>query len=233
MKINLCLITVVLLFFISCKKNPLQSSDSYLTTTSGSTWRYQLDDTTNGVGGDTLLTVTASSEDTIINGKIYNIYNHSLSSTKEYDRRDGNNYYTLQGYASLPVPGIIGKQGTEEVLYLKTDLPVGGSYILYDTVYMQNDLNAGEKFPIPIETTYTIIEKGISKTINNINYADVIHIFSSSSSVFFAPGEFVNTSDCYYAKDVGLIESYNIFHIHYASTFDQQFRTTLLSSNIK
>ena len=139
----------------------------------------------------------------------------------------------MENYISFPVPGITGKPGYEEVMYLKSDLPVGGTFVNYDTAYTQNDLNSGEKSMIPIETTYTILEKGITRTINNINYSDVIHVSSSSSSVFFAPGAFVKTSDCYYARRIGLIESFSIFHINYNSTFDGHYRATLLSSHIK
>lgn len=112
----------------------------------------------------------------------------SLSSVREFDRIDGNNYYTLENYISFPVPGIISKPGSEEVLYLKSDLPVGGIFVNYDTAYTQDDLNPGERSIIPIETTYIILEKGITRTMNNINYSDVIHIYSSSSSAFFVPG---------------------------------------------
>ncbi|HXS57417.1 MAG TPA: hypothetical protein VN726_14900 [Hanamia sp.] len=42
----------------------------YLNTTPGSTWQYQLADTTNGVGVDTLVTFTSSAPDTIMVGKV-------------------------------------------------------------------------------------------------------------------------------------------------------------------
>jgi len=204
----------------------------YLNTTPGSTWQYQLADTTNGVGVDTLVTFTSSAPDTIMGGKSYHIYTNSLSSLNDYVRVDKNNYYSLGYSLTLPLPGIIQISQPKDVLYLKSDLNIGDSFIKYDTAYSKSDLNP-EVSIIPIKTIYTIIEKNINKTVKNINYSDVIHISSSSSSDFFAPNSFVNTGDFYYAKKIGLIESYTIFHIDYTLSFDQHFHTTLVSYDIK
>lgn len=233
MKSNSFLIIGLLFFFISCaKNNTTPNNNLYLITTPGSTWQYRLTDTTNGVGVDTLITVTSSADDTLIGGKSYHMYTNSLSPLNDYARVDKNNYYSLGYSLTLPLPGIIQMSNPKDLLYLKSDLNIGDSFIKLGTVYSKSDLNPQMSI-IPIKTIYTIIEKNINKTVNNINYSNVIHVSSSSSSDFFAPNSSVNTGAFYYAKKIGLIESYTIFHIDYILSFDQHFRTTLISSDIK
>lgn len=127
----------------------------------------------------------------------------------------------------------MGQQFRAAALYLKSDLNIGDSFIKYDTAYTQNDLHPAERSIIPIKTIYTIIEKNVNRTVNNINYSDVIHISSSSSSVFFAQGQFINSSDLLLCKKYWANRKLPIFHINYILSFDQHFHTILVTSDIK
>jgi len=230
MKINYPILFAFLLFAASCSKKDTagtqpSQSENYLTTSSGSTWNYhqlQVDST-----GATLVnsdyTITSTSKDSSINGRSYHVYNNSAGGN-QYLNLSGNDYYQ---YDSLPAG--LGA-GVFERLYLKDNANAGANW-----TQSQNVTVAGFPFPIPITLTYKIAEKGISRTINNITYTDVIHVSATiSSSLIPATSLSSSSLDGYYAKKYGMIESSTLINLNYSGLVEYfNVSIKLMSSSLK
>src|SRR6185503_18742888 len=211
-KKNKTLILVLITGFwglFSCKKsNTVSPENDYLNTTTGSQWIFHLSDTTNGQGIDTTLIITSSPNDTIINGRRYHIYIDSiphLSSTiEEYYANEGNNIYQWVTLAfPTATPNITPISFAQ--LNLRTDLPVGGMWFQYDTTRAYDDF--GLDTTIIITIANRIVEKDLIITVNDITYNDITHVSTAMSSPFFQPGQFKDSTESYYSKKYGLVES--------------------------
>jgi hypothetical protein len=85
-----------------------------------------------------------------------------------------------------------------DITPLKANLPVNGTWT--DTITN----GAGQA----VLYNYTLKEKGVSRTVNGKVFPDVIHVYFETGIDLPLFGFFVtNTSDYYYAKGVGFIES--------------------------
>jgi hypothetical protein len=99
--------------------------------------------------------------------------------------------------------GIAFNNKTVESIYLK-DAAAGTTW--------NTDVNLPVTgFPSGVNVTLinTISEKGIARTVNGINYTDVIHITTTISVAGLPPGSVTTDIHSYYARKSGLIESKN------------------------
>ena len=147
--------------------------------------------TTPSVTTDTLRFV----KDTTIDSKTFvKIYSPISKSTTFYNCTDG---------ATRLITYNVGTAGgntvsVADITFIKANLPVGGKW----TDKLAN--------PLGQEVNYnsTIVEKGISRTLNGKTYNDVIHV--NTETGVNAPGfGFIatNSTDYYFAKGIGLIEA--------------------------
>jgi hypothetical protein len=225
MKIKNLLFPAFILFIISCKKNSTtntpQPQDSYLTTTTGSTWNYHQTDSSGSTPVNTDYTVTSAAKDTLVNGRSYHVFNLSTGSNQCLNI-SGNDYYQ---YDSLPA-GL----GTAvfERLYLKDNVSIGSSWAQSTNVTVP-----GIPFPVPVTLTYQISEKGISRTVNAITYNDVIHVSTTISSALIPSASLTSSIHSYYAKKYGLIENSTIIKLDYTGIVENvNIDTKLVSATL-
>lgn len=183
----LSFIAATIILFGQCKKDTSSSAANdpdYSPLTAGSTWNYKL---TEG-GTNSTYTLTATSRDTMVNGKTYRILTGS-DGTKSYLAKAGNDYYR---FASFPAIGV----NSFEELYLKDNKAL-------------NEKWTGEaKFKyqgvdVTASLAYTIKGKGESRTVNGNAFNKVVHV-RLDISVF---GSALGGGDFYYQQGVGLIEN--------------------------
>ena len=212
MKIKTLLFSSFLLFFISCKKNsetntPQPQQDTYLTITAGSTWNYHETDSSDTAASiETNYTVTSTTQDSSIGGKSYHVFTNSQRGN-EYRNITGNDYYEFD---SLPT-GL----GTSifERLYLKDNAVAG-------TTWSQtlNVTYPGFSIPVPLTITYSIVEKGISLSVNGTSYTNVIHVATSITSTLIQSTSLVTNINSYYAEKYGLIQTTSIVTLDFLGT---------------
>lgn len=188
--------------FFSCSKSddsPTPEIVKYMSLTAGSKWTYDV--TTNpGTPGATTVadTVTCTATDTTVeagtaNQRIYRIMKHSNGNTSDYYNITGNDYYRFQ---VLPLDNL-----KIQDLYLKDNAAVGVSWGQTVPVNVP-----GFPAPIPITVTNTVTSKDLTKTVNGIEYKNVILITTTITSSSLPAGTIVTDIRSYYAPKVGLIE---------------------------
>ncbi len=167
---------------------------SYQPWCDGSTYNYI--DTTDGVPGPVAETITILGDTMIGSGGSIMHYDVTLTNAGDtvYHNCDSiNQISTLilninQGGVSTRVKSVL----------IKSNLPVGGTWTETATV---SGLN--------ISINYSIIAKGISRTVPYGTFYDVIHVRQRISATIIPgfPATQVSQVDYYYANAVGLIES--------------------------
>jgi hypothetical protein len=185
---------------ISCGKDdpdPVSpiATKPYSNTNDGSNWIYDVRtlNTTTSATDTTYDTSRVVAGDTLINAKTYKKIDHYNGASRSYTNVTGNDYYQFQSVALLDT--------SIEALYLKDNANVGDNW--------QQDLTVdpGLGVPIPFTLKYTILEKGVSRTVYGITYNDVISVKTEVTSSAL-PGAITSDIRNYYARDIGLIESY-------------------------
>ena len=225
----MCIIVISVILFPSCQKqlageigtenNTL--TDKYITLTANSKWIYQVTNNITPTTAPTTFTITSSTKDTTINNNIYHIFINSNGGNQYLNIR-GHDYYQ---YDSVP----LAKAASIERLYLKDDALVNTSWIQNINLNIPN-----VPIPLPLLITNTIKAKGISKTVNNINYADVIHVQTSISSTLIPAASFTTDINSYYAKKFGLIENTSVIKLNYLGLVQNaDIKTILLSADLK
>ncbi len=215
---------LTLLLITGCKKDDTDSgpqTEIFINTSAGSTWNYQESD---NFPPQTVsdYTITSTSRDTSINGKNYHVYTDSDGDNR-YLNMTGRDYYQ---HDSLPLG--VGS-GVFERLYLKDDLAAGANWVQTLTINVP-----ALPIPIPVTITNTIAEKGISRTVNNVEYKNVIHVTTSISSALVPASSLTTNISSYYAPQVGLIENSNIVQLDYLGITESiNIQTKLISADIK
>jgi hypothetical protein len=225
MKTKLIILFAVTLSFTACSKKdnsttPTTNNSSYINTTAGSTWSYHEVDSSRATPSNSDYTVTSTSQDSTINGRKYHVYNYSYGGNN-YLALSGNDYYQFD---SIPVSGGVNV----ERLYLKDNLAAGATWTQDFNLTIPN-------IPIPVTLTATnkIVEKGISRTVNGVNYTNVIHVSTSLSSQLI-PSGFTSAIDSYYAPNYGLIESSTLIQLSYLTLSENvNIKTKLMSASLK
>lgn len=225
MKTKLIILFAVTLSFNACSKKdnsttPTTNNSSYINTTAGSTWSYHEVDSSGATPKNSDYTVTSTSQDSTINGRKYHVYNYSYGGNN-YLALSGNDYYQ---YDSIPVSGGVNV----ERLYLKDNLAAGASWTQDFNLTIPNI-----PFPVTLTATNKIVEKGISRTVNGVNYSNVIHVSTSLSSALISSG-FTSAIDTYYAPNYGLIESSTLIQLSYLTLSENiNIKTQLMSASLK
>ena len=206
MRIKNLLILVVVLFVISCKKNSTdgvtpQQQDTYLTTFAGSSWNYHEVDSSGSTPVNKDYMLISSSKDTVVNTRSYHVFNVSTGGS-QYLTLSGNDYYQ---YDSLPAGS--GNSDFEQ-LYLKDNVNVGTSWSQSSNVTIQG-------VTVPITLTYKIFQKGISRTVNSINYNNVTVVSTTISSALIPAASLTSSINSYYAPKYGLIENATLINLNY------------------
>lgn len=213
---SLVAVAIFVLLFAGCSKDDSSSTSTtsnYSPLTNGSNWTYNF--TQGSTSGTYKLTV---SRDSTINSKAYKV----LTSTDGIDRymaRNNNEYYRLQAFPTLGVDNF-------EELYLDDSKDVNGTWT--KTVNFTYIFN-GMPIAITANLNYVIKEKGVTRTVNNKSYSNVVHVKLDISSVLF--GGSVGGGDFYYSKGVGMIE--NSISISGNGLPSYTYAETLTASEIK
>lgn len=224
MKTSILILAIATLFFASCGKkgdnsNPPATTDSYINTNAGSTWNYHEDDSSTATPKSSDYSITSTSGDSTIGSKKYHVYSYSYGGS-QYLNLTGNDYYQ---FASIP-----GSNGTTvERLYLKDNANKGDTWSQTFSITIAN-------IPIPVTITNTIAEKGISRTVNGVNYTNVIHVYSSLSAAGIPAAALTSSIDSYYAPKYGLIENSTLVAFNYSGfTENVNIKTKLINAVLK
>ena len=200
---KLLVICTLCVVFAACKKSTSPGDSAYVTITANSTWNYQQTNNAGPTPVVTNYTITSTNKDTVIIGRTYHIFSNSTGA-RQYTNVSGHDYYQ---YDSLPIPNI----PAIERLYLKDDVSANNNWVQNISVNIP-----GVPLAIPLVITNTVTEKGISRTVNNVSYDNVIHVQTSLSSILIPAASFTNTNNSYYAPKFGLIENTTVVQLNYA-----------------
>jgi len=214
----------LLLALSACNKSSdttVVVADKFMSMTANSTWQMRVVD--NNAPSTTNYTVTSTNRDSTIFGKAYHVFTNSNTGVNEYYFISGNDYYTFRTL------GLALGGAQVETIYLKDNSSVG-------TVWTQtiNLTVPGIPFPVPVTLTYTLAEKGVSRTVNGIAYSNVIHVSLALSSTLVPAASLTTDIQSYYAPKYGLIENTNKVNLNYMGFVQNtDTKTILLSADIK
>ena len=181
----LALLTGVILL-VSCSDeelSPIVSNADYFPNTPGSSWSYK---------GIFSTSMTVTGETVKLDGKSFFEIESSNSSNPTYLSKRNGEYY-LRGF----VQGV----GDQNLLVLKDNLGVGSTWNQSITLNgLDNIFN------------YTLIEKEITETINDVTYSNVIVVKMEQS--FDYQGKLLPVCQIvfHFAKGVGLVKIENQYH---------------------
>ncbi len=221
MKLKSIALFSLLVIIVSCKKNDSTTNppknDTYLTTSSGSSWNYHSIDNSGAVPPSDY-TLTATANDTSIGGRTYHIFINSAGGN-QYMTTTSHDYYQFDS-----LPAGVGNAVIDR-LYLKDNLAVGGTWSQSVNVNIP-----GSFIPIPFTVSNSIAESGISKTVNGTVYTDVIHVTSQISSSFIPSASLTSSIDTWYAKKYGMIENTSQVHLDFAGIVQDVNTAIMLTS---
>lgn len=217
-----------ILVFSGCKKNDDTPDttppvvQTYINTAAGSSWTYNKSDSSGSTGDNSVFTITSTSKDTSVNGKMYHIYNYSYGGNQYLNISD-HDYYQFDSIPGGLVAGVF------ERLYLKDDMPAGGTWSENFSVVVPVS-----PLPVPVTITNNITEKGISRTVNGKDYTDVIHVTSAISSAAIPAANLTSEINSYYAKNYGLIENTTVVSLNFMGFAESvKLKTNLASADLK
>lgn len=174
----------------ACKKETSGSTTTnsdttdYQPTSTGSTWTYN----SSSQGS---YTETATGTDTTINGDKYSVFSNSNGAAANRYVNKSNGVYKVYSYVA-PL------QQTLTLTYLK-DVSVGTNWEDNVTVTTNN-------IAIPVNFKYNIASRDGDKTVNGIDFKNVIEVtYDVSANIPLTGTVQVGTGQDYYAKGVGLI----------------------------
>lgn len=186
-----------ILLFAACKKEksfeePFKPNYcDYAPYSTGSVFTYEMTDV---LSGDTMEYTLRVEGDTMYNNEPFRKLTDDLTGEYSLFRCGSGNYEQLLDVSAIPnaPPDPI------KTLYLKDGLRPGESWEeqIPVTLPVIGDVN--------ITLTYTIIQKGTSKTVLAETFSDVIGVRMEVSAPPVLPPETLSVS--YYAKGVGLIQ---------------------------
>lgn len=185
------LLTLGIIF--SCKKKkvpPLPTSTAnFQPISAGSAWSYTA--TSNSVTNNYTLTATAN--DSTIDGKTYKVFINS-GGPNEYYYKTGNDYYRYSYFIAL--------NQALDLLYLKDNLSVGATW-----TQNKNATINGVNGTAILECL--VAEKGISYTVNGKTFTNVMHI--KINPTFSVSGIKLTNNKAeihyYFADNIGFIYS--------------------------
>lgn len=162
--------------------NGSNSTGNYQPLTKDSYWKYK--DSASG----TIYTQTATAVTRTIEGRNFTAFKSTNGGADTvYFSTDSHNYYMYAAVSSA------NSSGAFLMHYLNDTVPVGKGW----------EYVAGEGNGLQATVTATVIEKGISLVVNNVNYTNVIHTNLVFSYEMLGP---ISNYDIYVAKDIGIIK---------------------------
>jgi hypothetical protein len=224
MKTLLSILAVSTILF-ACKKsdnggNTTPAAEHYMNYKSGSTWNYLQTNNTTQVASN--YTLTSTDKDSTINGRSYHLFNKTTGSntTRAYYAVSGNEYFQYD-----TIPGGLAT-GFIERSYLRDNLSAGASWTQIINLNVSG-------FPVQVTALNTIVSKDGSRTVNGVNYSNVIHVKTNLSVPASLPITITSDINGYYAKKVGMIESSNLVNVQFGGmTQSTNNKTILLSSQL-
>ena len=211
------------IIFSACKKDDSSKTTPpavmYVNTSAGSSWSYHQTKLSTNTSTD--YTITSTPNDTTINSRKYHVYNYSYGGN-EYMAVDGHDYYQ---YDSIPITGGINI----ERLYLKDNASIGDTWKQDFSVTVP-----GFPLSVPLTVQNKVVEKGISRTVNNKSFSNVIHVSTTLSSSQIPSSALTSSIDSYYAPNYGLIENTSVIQLNYLGIVQNvNLKTELMSSDLK
>lgn len=171
--------------FVSCgdkEDDPEPASTAeqdYLPTTKGSHWTY---------GGVNPYSYTATGAKKVIDGQTF----YELETTSGTEKAKS---YLLKDKGVYTAVGFIPNSGDIKIAILKEETPVGKPWEQTNVI---NGVNT--------KMTFTIVEKGVSKTVEGKTYQHVINVKMVSTYTFEGMEfELPVVTNYYFSKGVGLI----------------------------
>ncbi len=187
----ICTILFIVLSAGNCKKpstpDPGTPASTYQPTTTGSEWNYTTTGTTASGPVNTTFKLTATSKDSVSNGKTFRVFSNS-SGANEYYVKVGNDYSRISVF-----PGL---EQQIELLYLKDNLSAGGSWSETKNVVVQGTT-------VPVNVTYTIIGSKFDTSFSGSDFKEVIRIKVTPAITGLTFQE--NNVTYLFAKNVGMI----------------------------
>lgn len=186
----ICTILSIVLSAGNCKKpstpDPGTPAASYQPTTTGSEWNYTTTGTTASGPVNTSFKLTATSKDSVANGKTFRVFTNSAGAN-EYYVKVGNDYSRISSLASLT--------SAVELLYLKDNLTAGASWSETKNVTISGT-------PVSVNITYSVVGGKFDTSFNGNTFKDCIRIKVNPDIGF----PFQENNIWYlFAKNVGLI----------------------------
>ena len=217
------LLTLGIFLAGACKKKsePGPTGD-FQPMTSGSSWTYAVTGTSSGS-----FTVTATDRDTSVNSRTFRVFTNTAGPNKYYNKT-GSDYPRFSRLAELNNQSV-------ELLYLKDNLNKGQSWVEVKSANVP--ITGLGTVPVTARFTFTVTEKGISRTVNGTAFTDVLQITAVpefSAVVSSVPVTIPSTSNLqyFYARRVGLINSLTALEIPLAS-ISSNTETRLTAYTIK
>jgi len=179
-------LAILTMVSVGCKKSgttpTTPAAQNFSPLTANSSWTYK-----NTPGSN--VTITATNRDTMALGKTYRVLTSSTGGNV-YLGKEGDNYYRFGSAAQLNITAA-------EELYLKANESISGTWTA-----TQNFTFSG--LPVTANLTYSIKEKGISRTVGGKAFSKVTYVRLDISISLLGN---IGGGDFYYAEGVGLIEN--------------------------
>lgn len=222
MKNPLFAATFIILTAISCSKDdsapPATGATSYMSLSAGSTRNYEFTNN-NPTTAPSPYTITSTNRDTTISSRSYHVFTNSTTGGSEYYNISGNDYYRYQS-----LPAALGTTSVDN-LYLKDNATVNTSWSQTYTVSVSG-------IPVTVNIINKIIEKGVNRTVNSINYNDVIHVKTdiTASSILGPVTGLTTDIHSYYAPRVGLIQNTTVIDLDFMGFINHTNTQTILKT---
>ncbi|MEN7549551.1 hypothetical protein AAG747_16630 [Rapidithrix thailandica] len=195
---SLLFLTLISTLLVSCSDDddgpqPLVvSSDNYLPNSAGSYWKYDATSIPD-------YTLTSTNNVKEIDGKMYREFlrNSNDHTTPSYLRFENGEYWGFADLAAMSQSPT--KIENFKMILLKDNAEVGHQW--------EHTFDANSNgMTLKVTYAFEILEKGISKTVKETTFEDVIVLQMKSS--YEAAGQTIpmSTDKQYYAKGVGLIK---------------------------
>ena len=168
------------------------TSANYQPLTTGSTWTYRTDySAAFGFPSIDTTVVTMGSKTLTISNLLYH---QAYSYQPQFKSLIDTGYYGVNNHAYSIMQRLPGSNDGFELLYLKDNLAVGGTWTASTAASQLGNIQLAGK----------IVEKGISKTVAGKAYKNVIHTYLQLSTVLYGQN-FSFSYDIYIAQDIGII----------------------------
>jgi hypothetical protein len=186
----ICSMLFVILSAGNCKKpstpDPGPASSTYQPTTTGSEWNYTTTGTTASGPVNTSYKLTATSKDSVSNGKTFRVFTNTAGAN-EYYVKVGNEYSRISSLASLT--------NAVELLYLKDNLNAGASWSETKNVTISGT-------PVSVNVIYTVVGSKFDTSFNGNSFKECIRI-KVNPDIGYTFQE--NNISYLFAKNVGMI----------------------------